>query len=308
MNKLSIHKSSNYVELSYRDGPLFRYVYAPEDDLVESPKPYFHPLRTLAGNEVTVFRPHDHIWHKGLAMTAANLSGQNFWGGPTYVRDEGYVQLENNGRMEHQTWDELRCEGDGAALAGRLAWISSGGEVWISEERRIEVGDIEPDEGYWSLDLRFNLENVSGRPLIFGSPTTEGRPLAGYGGLFWRGPRSFSGGDILAAGGLEGPQTMGQPAPWLGYIGQHDGNLDKSSLMFLDHPGNPRYPNKWFARNEPYACVSCSFMFDEEYVLEEKATLSLNYRVVLGDEAWSRQRFEAYAQSWAAGVSGKETV
>src|SRR5215211_1491907 len=25
---------------------------------------------------------------------------------------------------------------------------------------------------------------------------------------------------------------------------------------------------KWFVRNEPYACVSCSFMYDEEYALE----------------------------------------
>ena len=41
-----------------------------------------------------------------------------------------------------------------------------------------------------------------------------------------------------------------------------------------------RFPGKWFVRNDPYACVSCSFKFDEEYVL--------------GDGAWPRERIEDY--------------
>lgn len=62
-------------------------------------------MRTLVGNEVTLFRPHDHVWHKGIAMTWAQLSGQNVWGGPTYLRDQDYVQLPNNGRVEYRAWD-----------------------------------------------------------------------------------------------------------------------------------------------------------------------------------------------------------
>src|SRR5918998_6394752 len=81
------HMLHDRVVLGYGDRPLFDYVYAPDVDPRESPKPYFHPLRTLAGNVVTLFRPHDHRWHHGLAMTMAQLSGQNLWGGPTYVRD-----------------------------------------------------------------------------------------------------------------------------------------------------------------------------------------------------------------------------
>lgn len=291
------HQIDDFVEVAYRDEPLLRYVYRPETTPSETPKPYIHPLRTLAGNEVSIFRPYDHPWHKGLAMTMAQLSGQNFWGGPTYVRDRGYVQLPNNGQIAHRSWDEIRGGSDGFALAERLDWISSEGETWIAEERRIASGEINPDDGYWSLDLRFALTNVRGEALRFGSPTTEGRPNAGYGGLFWRGPRSFLGGKILAAGGREGPEVMGQDEPWLAFVGRHDGNGATSTVLFLDDPSNPRYPTKWFVRNDPYACVSCSFMFDEEYPLAPGHTLRLTYHVVLADGTWSPERVEAYRHS-----------
>lgn len=292
-----VHRLNDWVDLSYRNQLLFRYVYAPKTEWVESPKPHFHPLRTLAGNEVTLFRPHDHVWHKGLAMTMAQLSGQNFWGGPTYVHGQGYVQLQNNGRIVHRAWSHVEQTDEGVDLAERLEWVTLSGETWIAEDRRIVVGEINPARGFWSLNLQFALRNTSGRLLTFGSPTTEGRPLAGYGSLFWRGPRSFLRGTILAAGDLEGPEVMGKAAPWLAFVGRHDGSGDITTLVFLDHPNNPRFPNKWFVRNDPYACVSFSFMFDDELPLPPGETLSLSYRIVLADGQWSRARIEDYAQS-----------
>ena len=46
---------------------------------------------------------------------------------------------------------------------------------------------------------------------------------------------------------------MGQPASWLAYTGKHDGVTaaqvtNDSTLIFVDHPDNLRYPNKWFVR------------------------------------------------------------
>src|SRR5262249_33731415 len=159
--------------------------------------------------------------------------------------------------------------------------------------REIVVDEIDPVSGHWCLDLSFRLTNVWHAPFAFGSPTTEGRPQAGYGGLFWRGPRSFLHGTIMAAGGLSGPQIMGAASPWLAFIGNHDGTGDRSTLMmFIDHPSNPRFPTKWFVRNDPYACVSCSFMFDETYVLPPDEQLALRYRLVVAHGEWSRERIE----------------
>jgi hypothetical protein len=280
--------------LRYQDQILFRYIYQSQVPGRESPKPYFHPLKTLAGNEVSLFRPYDHLWHTGLSMTMANLSGENFWGGASYTREAAsYVQLANNGRIQHSAWQDI-ASAETVYGSERLQWITQGGATWLEEERHIALGEINPDTGYWRLDLAFHLLNVSGQPLDFGSPTTEGRPLAGYGGLFWRGPRSFLHGQILGANGLEGPAIMGERSPWLAFTGWHDGNQQQSTLLFLDQPGNPRYPNKWFVRNDPYACASCSFMFDEYYTLPPNATLDLAYRVVIINGAWSRQQIEEY--------------
>lgn len=305
MRKLHlIHQLHDFVELRYQEQSLFRYIYEPPTVQAESPKPYFHPLHSLAGNEVSLFRPYDHLWHTGLAMTMANLSGQNFWGGPTYVRDTGYVDLANRGRIQHRAWQELACD-EIARCVEQLQWITSDEQLWIEEERKILVSEIDLDEQYWSLDLAFSLLNVAPHPLVFGSPTTEGRPAAGYGSLFWRGPRSFLSGKIQAAHGLEGSEIMGKTSPWLAFSGWHDANAQASTLLFLDQPSNPRYPTRWFVRNDPYACVSYSFMFDEEYHLQPGQKLTLNYRLVIGNGAWSRKQIENYLARRSQFVAGQ---
>lgn len=288
------HTLHDSIELCYGDQPLFTYVYESKTPTRESPRPYFHPLRTLAGNEVSLFRPYDHLWHVGLSLCIANLSGENFWGGPTYVRESGYVQLENNGRIQHTDWQEIACDDDRVRCIERLQWVTQGGARWVDEERSIVISEIRPEEGYWCLDLSFHLLNIWHQALVLGSPTTEGRPAAGYGGLFWRGPRSFLHGTILGADGRQGPEMMGQHSPWLAFVGSHDGNSEQSTLLFLDQPGNPRYPNKWFVRNDPYACVSCSCMFDEYYTLQPGQALDVAYRVVFGNGGWSRLQIEEY--------------
>ena len=74
------HKVHDSLELHYQGQTLFRYVYEPNDAPMESPRPYFHPLRTLRGNEVTLLRPYDHLWHKGLSMTDSISQDKTFGG------------------------------------------------------------------------------------------------------------------------------------------------------------------------------------------------------------------------------------
>ena len=177
---------------------ILRYEYRPQTAVSECASPYFHPLRTLAGGEVTCHRPHDHRWHKGLAMTASHLSEQNFWGGGTYVPgapNGGYVDLPNVGRMVHTGFEEVTGTGAGAGpgFVETLDWITSSDELWIRERRRLAVRDVDPGDGSWTLEFGTELHNVRGQSLDFGSPTVFGRELAGYCGFFWRGPRAFAG-------------------------------------------------------------------------------------------------------------------
>ena len=104
---------------------LFTYVYRPATPQVESPRPYLHPVRTLGGDTVSIFRPHDHVWHKGISLALPHVGEHNFWGGVTYVYGEGYVQLPNNGSTEHHALHHLGVvvtDGDhGEAGHGRAA-------------------------------------------------------------------------------------------------------------------------------------------------------------------------------------------
>ncbi|MFF3914497.1 PmoA family protein [Streptomyces sp. NPDC001852] len=284
---------------------LFAYVYRPEAAW-EAPRPYLHPVRTLAGAVVTDYRPNDHRWHKGLSLTASHLSGANLWGGNTYVHGQGYLELpERVGSMRHAGFDEVSAADGGAVIAERLTWHPYDGELWAEEERRIEVHDIDPDSGSWALTWTSAVTNRRAEPLRFGSPTTAGRELAGYTGLFWRGPRAFREGRITGPEG-EGPALMGTRAPWLAYSGEHDGADGHATLVFAHAPENDHsgaggtHPAHWFVRNEPFAAVAPSWSFFEELELAPGDTLRRRYRVVVADGAWKRADVVEYleAHTW----------
>jgi hypothetical protein len=254
---------------------LFRYVHRPPEPAIESPRPYVHPVRTLAGDEVSIYRPHDHVWHKGIAWSLPHVGPQNFWGGPTFVRDKGYVQLDNNGSMVSRG---LSVSND--SVVQDLDWLTSDGSLWFTEIREVTVSIVDTA---WSLTFRTAMTNVSGKEIRIGSPTTEGRPNAGYGGLMWRGPRSFTGGSVVTPSGTGGDDLMGTRAPWLAFRGRHDGSGRTSTLVFVDAPTNPGHPVEWFVRTTPFACVCPAPFFHAEVPVAPDETLSLAYAVVIAD-------------------------
>ncbi|MCO1574593.1 PmoA family protein [Crossiella sp. SN42] len=273
---------------------LAEYVVVPTSPRADSPKPYLHPLRTTAGEVVSAFRPHDHTWHNGLQFTAANLSGENFWGGRTFVRGQGYTDLDNNGSIQHIRWHETGCQDGRAELAHRLEWLTRRGECWLVEDRSIEVDEVDPLDGSWLLTWRTRLHNTSGRRLRWGSPVTEGRPTAGYGGLFWRGPRSFTGGSVVTATGVHDDEAMGVRAPWLAFTGRHDVSLRQSTVVFVDCPANIRYPTPWYVRTQPFPVVSFATTFHEPLFIEPGATLALTHHAIVADGHWEPERIERY--------------
>ena len=280
---------------------LFRYVYRPREPVLESPRPYFHPVRTLGGDLVSLYRPHDHVWHKGISWSLGNVGSANFWGGPTYTRDGGYRQLDNNGRMRHESFTVLDVCDQVLRIDERLAWVTQHGQTWIEEQRRIQV-TVRPDQAAWQLSFGTTMRNVTGRVINIGSPTTEGRANAGYGGLFWRGPRSFSGGTVLTPDGPGGDELMGWRGPWLGYTGRHDGHGRASTLVFCDHPENFSAPSQWFVRTGMYACVCPAPFFSREYPLEPGQTLELGYDVLVADGELDAARCGELAGQVAVGA------
>ncbi len=298
-----IHEQGDYIRVAWGDRPLFTYVYMPKTAAIEAPRPYFHPIHTLDGDVVTIFRPHDHRWHHGMSFVLAHVNGENFWGGVTYVHGQGYIQLDNVGHQRHDAWELLDSAANRAEMVERLTWIAHTGDPWISEQRSIMMKEVNEREKYWAIELGFRLKNIWREPLEIGSPTTQGRPKAGYGGLFWRGVRDFTGGQILMSDGRSAAGSeddiIGERSRWLAFVGQHDGVDRASTMVFIDDPTNIRHPTQWFTRTGNFACASTSFMFDKIYKLLPSETLDLTYRVVVGSGAWSRHRIEEIAGKFA---------
>ena len=271
------------------------YVYRPEAPTTEAPKPYWHPLLTLSGAPVTNYRPWDHRWHKGLQMTWSHVSGENFWGGPTFEPDapgNGYVWRENLGRIEHESFVDVAVDG----VLERLAWITSTGERWLEEKRSFSF--VVGDDG-WALDFATSLTNVADRSLEFGSPTTHGRPQAGYTGFLWRGPRAWTDGSIVGSDGTDGEALMGHEADWAAFVGEHDGLDGGATVLMYAGTSTAPVPIRWFARSSQFAALAPSPSYDEEFALAPGESLSLTHRVVVLDGVHERPALEVIAKAWA---------
>ncbi|BDZ47797.1 hypothetical protein GCM10025867_45110 [Frondihabitans sucicola] len=272
-NAVTVRHTGVSVEIVVGDVAIARYVFEPDAPAAEAPKPYLHPLRTLSGAPLSVHRPWDHRWHKGLQMTLSEVSGENFWGGPTYTPGAGYVWKENLGRILHTGFDDGVTAADAqdhdeVALAETLDWVASSGERWFAEHRRQRFHGVDVARGLWAFDFDTSLENVSGRRLDLGSPTTLGREAAGYTGLFWRGPRSWTGARVTAAGVPDGDDPMGVESDWLALSSQNDDRDGGATVLAIAGSSSADVPLAWFVRAEPFAAIAPSPAFGREVALE----------------------------------------
>jgi hypothetical protein len=279
-----------------------RYVYRPDTPIEESPKPYLHPVKALSGAPLGLYRPWDHRWHKGIQMTWSHVSGDNFWGGPTFEPDapgHGYVWRDNHGRQLHTGFAPHDAEGAEIVVRQNLAWIAANGQTWIDETRVLRFHSADHDRGIWALDFASDLTCVHTEPLRMGSPTTHGRPNAGYTGLFWRGPRAFTGGEVVAADGSHGDDVMGATAAWAALSGEHDEVDGAATVLALAGRSSGAVPIKWFARHTPFACLNPSPAFDAELKLTPGETLELRHRFVFVDRKLEPAELDRLAAEFA---------
>lgn len=267
---------------------LFEYVFEPEQARELAPRPYLHPVRTLGGTLVTDHQPADHRWHLGIAYSWPVVNGLNFWGGPTFVRGQGYQHLDNHGRIQNRGW---------TGGEEQLEWLDRTATRIAVERRRLGVPDIDEAAGAWSMELDVEIENSGRDVLRFGSPTTEGRPMAGYAGLAWRGAEALRNAVVLLEGQAGDAAPMGRRSRWLALAG------GGATVAIAEHPGNIGVPNRWFVRTEEYPLVASSPVFDRYLELEPGGVLRLRHRVLVADGAWDGERLAGELRQWLQPVA-----
>ncbi|WP_180687355.1 DUF6807 domain-containing protein [Streptomyces gossypiisoli] len=256
--------------------PVGRYVTRPELPARLSPRPYLHPVTTLAGTAVTELGPADHAHHLGVGVAVPDVEGHNFWGGRTFVRDQGPTELDNHGSQRHSAF-QLR---DPDGFVEELRWVAAGTEL-LRERRTVAATEL--TDTAWALDFTFSLTNVTQGRLSIGSPATNGRPGAAYGGFFWRARKEAEAPDVFTAGTEGEAGVHGRRADWLALVG------GGWTLVFAGATERTRH-DPWFVRTAEYPGVGSSLAYDERLPVAPGETAVRRIVTVVADGRLDREQ------------------
>ncbi|MEU2250743.1 PmoA family protein [Streptomyces sp. NPDC019224] len=251
--------------LSCAGRPVGRYTHLPAD----AARPYLHPVTTLAGTPVTEERPADHLHHLGASVAVPDVAGYNFWGGRTFVRGQGPTALDNHGTQRHLGWK--LCDPDG--FVEEIGWEADGAEL-LREHRTVAVAAL--SETAWALDFSFSLTNPGPAGLSIGSPATNGRPGAGYGGFFWRAPKEAAAPAVFSPTADGEEAVHGRAADWVALSG------DGWSLVFAGATEETRR-DPWFVRTTEYPGVGSSLAAAERLPVPAGTTVVRRIVTVVAD-------------------------
>jgi hypothetical protein len=266
------------------------YLVRPDLALALSPRPYLHPIRTLAGVRVTDALPQDHPWHLGVSVGVQHVQDadgrtSNFWGGRTYQPENGYQWLDDHGRVEHVRW----IARDPEAFRQELSWRVPGRSALLREHRRVATAPLQLPDGLargsraFTLQIGFDLENVTAGPMSLGSPGSLGREGGGYGGFFWRAAASETDLTVFTAHARGEDEVHGKPSEWLVLGGTEPATGRPWSLLLAGQDDATR-ADPWFVRIRDYPGVGSALAYQESLQLAPGARLSRSLLVVVVDD------------------------
>ncbi|MFB7799608.1 DUF6807 family protein [Isoptericola sp. NPDC056134] len=245
------------------DRPLSRYSRGEGMPGVHSPRPFLHPVHSAQGVAMTTKSPLDHRHHYGVSMAVADVDGTSHWGGRTYVRDQGPTLLANHGRQEA---GRTEVTDDGATLTQQVRWLDERGGVQLTEERRL-TAVVLPEVDAWALGWHGSLL-AGDADLEIGSPATNGRPGAGYGGWFWRLP---SGDEAFALSPDRGGDVHGSRSPWVAVVRRTGPAW--TTLVLAQASGEP---DPWFARVGDYVGLGPALAWDTVRTVRAGSSLEVD--------------------------------
>ncbi len=279
---LSWHRDGNDRVATHHGAELARYSSGEAMPQRSSPRPYLHPVRTLAGSPLTAAAPSDHVHHFGLSLALPKVNGVQFWGGRTFVHGQGSTELDNHGTQRVDATAD-----DSAVIRQRLSWHGPDGRVMLGEERLIRAALL--GDG-WALrwDSMLVAETDA---LTLGSPATAGRAGAGYGGVFWRlamAPTT----DVLSPAGHGEKRAHGSSGRWVALVQhQFDG---RTLTLVLVQPDDVR---PWFVRATGYDGACPAVAWDAELHLAPESRLALTLVGASFDRALSMDEAADVAQA-----------
>jgi hypothetical protein len=285
MSEVRIEHDGDDLRLHVGEAEVGRYRVADDGiPALNTPKPYLHPLRTLGGTQLTGFAPEDHPWHHGLSFAfprvgTADLS-HNLWGGGTYFGPrEGYVVVEDQGRIVHAGWEAATRE-DGT-FAHRIEWRGHHDELLLIENRRHRLTAVEADgRAGWMLQLDTTVHNPGSDDLLLETPAQRGREDGGYGGWFLRFDEGFTAASLSADGR---PVTAsGDNGDTFVIDGRTAGGEHVTVGMHYG-PGDSAGDRRWLYRFDPFSLAGFAVAYDRGLTVAGGGDLAFSHRIAVFD-------------------------
>jgi hypothetical protein len=254
----------------------------------EVSKPYLFPVNAASGTYVTRMWPmekaaeeektrKDHPHQRGVWIAHAKVNDLDFWNiaplnqSPYNRADRGKIVLSKMG--------EVKSGKDRGSIAAIFDWNDHEGRKVLSESRLMT---FYADPALRIVD--FDVTLTAAQKVVFGDEKD------GFFGIRLRPVLQEEGGTghITNADGLVGEkQLWGKPSNWCDYSGEIQG--EKVGITIMDHPGNPRHPERWHARGYGLFAVNpfglASFTNDKSQngamTLEPGQSLRFRYRMIV---------------------------
>ncbi len=273
------------------NGKPFTGFYVAGPDVV---KPFLFPVRAASGTYVTRMWPiekvaeeektqKDHPHQRGVWFAHASVNHLDFWNiaplnqSPYNRPDRGKIVLVKLG--------EIKSGKDRGSIAATFDWNDHDGNKLLTESR---LTTFYADPALRIVD--FDLTLTAAQKVVFGDEKD------GFFGIRLRPVLQEQGGTghITNADGQVGEkQVWGKPSNWCDYSGEILG--EKVGIAILDHPGNPRHPERWHVRGYGLFAVNpfglAAFTNDRSQngslTLEPGQSLHFRYRMIVhpGDAA-----------------------
>jgi hypothetical protein len=253
--------------------PFTEFHYGTDDN-----KPYLAPIRSASGKIVTRHFPmemvegetRDHLHHRGLWFSYDDVNGIKFW-----ENDPSYKH-PNMGRIVVRKADWKGGEKSGM-LSTLMDWKDLQGKAILVEDCKM----VFPSDPVLRM-IDFDITLTAAEKAVFGD-TKEGAFAIRLADSL----AEKKTGHMVNADGKSGMKDVwGHQSNWVDYSGEVEG--EKVGVAIFDHPGNPRHPTYWHARDyglfalDPFGRKAFDPSAEESHwVLEQGKSLRFRWRVVI---------------------------
>jgi hypothetical protein len=243
-------------------------------------KPYFHPLR-INGCELTLERPDDHPWHRGLWFSWKYINKVNYW-------EEDPQKGYSEGRSKIKNVEIVPSKNFSATVYIDIEYAPEGKESLVLEKRTLQISH--PDaQGNYIIDWKLHFTSVDSLLEFDRTPPLKrgGKIWGGYAGLGFRGAETLNEQIFTASTGWINENSYTgevENAKWM----DMSASLDKKKkaeggITIFDHPKNPRHPSPWYVWFEAgeHSFFSPAILYNESLMLKPHKSLQLKYRVYI---------------------------